>query len=354
MSRGGGEIPGSRHKSTLGNASTTQACNLSLCKINEITAVIIVVKSTTNLFQPPQFVSRIKQSPPPFSSPPLPSPASSLPASPQTSLSPPSPPFPHPSPPTSPLSPSLKMYQAIRENDLRTISDLHASGDYPDLSLPDDVGNYPAHLAVLFDRREVLKLLHKKGVDLSKKCDSKGYGTPAFYAMHYGKTDMLSDLWAMGYDLSSPCDKYNLPPLYYATKKGDEFTARHLEDVMSRGTLQDVMALVIQRCCRGHFGRNVGRERKKERERYAFAQTLISGPWRGGVVRMRFNRDLLQRERLEAEGKDKEMTKTQQEGGGEHNENNEGEVKEGERKEGEGKDEEVSQKQPTNPPEATA
>eukprot|EP00520_Triparma_pacifica_P010595 CAMPEP_0118635608 /NCGR_PEP_ID=MMETSP0785-20121206/2165_1 /TAXON_ID=91992 /ORGANISM="Bolidomonas pacifica, Strain CCMP 1866" /LENGTH=227 /DNA_ID=CAMNT_0006526649 /DNA_START=93 /DNA_END=773 /DNA_ORIENTATION=+ len=192
------------------------------------------------------------------------------------------------------------MYQAIRENDLQTINDLHASGDYPDLSKPDDVGNFPAHLAVLFDRREVLKFLHDKGVDLSKKCDTTNYGTPAFYAMHYGKTDMLSDLWKMGYDLSAPCDRYGLAPLYYAEKGGDTFTASHLKDVMSRGTLQDVMALLIQRVTRGHFGRNIRRAKVKERERYGFAQTLIAAPWRGGVVRMRFNKELLEREAREA------------------------------------------------------
>ena len=179
---------------------------------------------------------------------------------------------------------------AIQEGDLDTINDIYLAGDYPDLSAPDDVGNTPAHLAVLFDRPEVLKWLHSKGVDLSKRCDSSGFGTPAFYCTHYGKTGMLTDLWAMGYDLSADCDKFELPPLYYAEKKGDTLTAEHIKKCMAQGTLQDVMATIIQRCTRGLFARNIYREKVAYRERCALAQTIISAPWRGGVVRMRNNR----------------------------------------------------------------
>ena len=170
--------------------------------------------------------------------------------------------------------------KAIRENDIDTIRDLYLSGDYPDLSKPDDVGNYPAHLAVLFDRPAVLKFLHERGVDLSAKCDSCGYGTPSFYAMHYGKTDILSDLWRMGYDLSSPCDRYGLPPLYYAAKRGDKLTADHISSVMSRGTLQDVMATKLQRCSRGHRDRKRYRQMIGDRDRQNEAQAVIAAPWR--------------------------------------------------------------------------
>ncbi len=179
------------------------------------------------------------------------------------------------------------MYQAVSEGDIETLKDLHSSGDYPDLSQPDGVGNTPAHLAVLFDRPEVLKFLHAKGVDLGRKCDATNFGTPAFYCMHYGKTQMLSDLWSMGYDLSEPCDKWGMPPLYYAEKKGDKLIVEHLKELISRGTLQDVMATIIQRVTRGLFSRNIYREMVKERDRLSLAQTMIAAPWRGGVVRMR-------------------------------------------------------------------
>ena len=163
------------------------------------------------------------------------------------------------------------------------------------------MGNTPAHLAVLFDRPEVLKWLHSKGVDLGKKCDDKNFGTPAFYAMHYGKTGMLTDLWAMGYDLSAPCDKYDLPPLYYAEKKGDTLTANHIKFTMSQGTLQDVKATIIQRCTRGLFARNIYREKLVYRERESFAQTIIAAPWRGGAVRMRNNKREVEEDRRREE-----------------------------------------------------
>ena len=182
------------------------------------------------------------------------------------------------------------MYQAIRSNDLRTISDLHGSGDYPDLSKPDDVGNYPAHLAVLFDRPEVLKFLHDKGVDLGTKCDTAGFGTPAFYCTHHGKEDMLTVLWELGYDLTDNCDKYGMPPSYYAEKKGDELTVKHLAMLTSRGTLQDVKATVIQKVERGRVARVEHREAVQLKARKNMAQVVVGCVWRGGVVRMRDNK----------------------------------------------------------------
>ena len=71
---------------------------------------------------------------------------------------------------------------------------------------------------------------------------------------------------------------------------------------MAAGTLQDVKATIIQRCTRGLFARNIYREKKAHRERQVLAQTIISAPWRGGVVRMRNNR-----RELEAEARDDEV-----------------------------------------------
>ena len=155
---------------------------------------------------------------------------------------------------------------------------------------PDDVGNYPAYLAIFFDRPAVLRFLHDKGVDLSRKCDDSNYGTPAFYCMHLGKTNMLSDMWKMGYDLTDPCDKYGMPPSYYAEKKKDAIMIEHLKEVTSRGTLQDVMATIVQRCTRGLFARNIYSGLCEDRTRRIVAQTMIGAVWRGGVVRMRDNK----------------------------------------------------------------
>ena len=185
------------------------------------------------------------------------------------------------------------MYQAIREGDLSTIRDLISSGDYPDLNIPDEVGNVPAHLAVLFDRPAVLRLLHSLGVDLSRKCDPVNYGTPAFYAMHYGKVGLLTDLWEMGVDLSAPCDKFGLPPLYYAEKKGDEHTAKHLKSLLGRGTLHDVKATRIQKCARGMFARKRVKDLRQLRERKNYSQVSIGKVWRGGVTRMRMRKGTL-------------------------------------------------------------
>ena len=182
------------------------------------------------------------------------------------------------------------MYQAIVEGDLDTVNDLYLSGSYSDLTMGDDVGNTPAFLACLFDRPEVLRFLHKNGVDLNRPCDAAKFGNSSFFAMHYGKTQILTDLWEMGYDIGAPCDKFGFPPIYYAELKKDEIMVAHLKMLQSRGTMQDVKATIIERCTRGLFARNFFRAKKKEKERCITAQIMIAAPWRGGCVRMANNR----------------------------------------------------------------
>jgi hypothetical protein len=81
-----------------------------------------------------------------------------------------------------------------------------------------------------------------------------------------------------------------MPPSYYADKKGDTLTLAHINDLMSRGTLQDVKATIIQRCTRGLFARIIYRGLLADQVRRIAAQTAIGAPWRGGVVRMRNNK----------------------------------------------------------------
>jgi hypothetical protein len=176
------------------------------------------------------------------------------------------------------------------EGDMQEIEDLIIIGGQSVLEKPDGLGNMPLHTAIMYDRIEVIRLFGARGMNLSKPCDSVRFGTPAFFAQHYGKTAILTLLWELGIDLGAKCDKWGFPPLYYCGLRGDTFTADHIKEVMSRGTLGDVKQRIIACAFYTYSARLIYKQLKAEREQMTYVQVLIAAPWRGGVVRMRMNR----------------------------------------------------------------
>ena len=61
--------------------------------------------------------------------------------------------------------------------DLLTLQELSAPVDDLGLTLP--------FLAIYFDMPDILRYLHKRGVDLQKYCDPMEFGTPMFYAVSF-------------------------------------------------------------------------------------------------------------------------------------------------------------------------
>ena len=92
-----------------------------------------------------------------------------------------------------------------------------------ELELSDeDSGLSAAYLAIYYDRPNVIRYLHHRGVDLSKFCDPMMFGTPYFYAIGFHRFEIVVALEQLGYSLQVPCDSFGQTPLERATKLGSE------------------------------------------------------------------------------------------------------------------------------------
>ena len=168
------------------------------------------------------------------------------------------------------------MAQQIVENrhdllDLMTLKELERVDDCG-LSLP--------YLAVHYDRPDMIRYLHKRGIDLSKTCDPMDFGTPMFYAVNLGKIHIVEALDSLGVSVTNICDNYlKQTPTYYANNIGDASIAEHIELLMQkeqragdlfmknflksktrrRFLLMKKSVITIQRCTRGLADRIVVR-----------------------------------------------------------------------------------------------
>lgn len=160
------------------------------------------------------------------------------------------------------------MAQQISENrtdllDLLTLKDLERVDDCG-LSLP--------YLAVHYDRPDMIRYLHKRGVDLSKTCDPMDFGTPMFYAVNMGRIHIVETLDSLGVSVNNVCDSYlKLTPSYYASRIGDPSVGVRIENLMTKELNACLLfrknfekqkarkrflkmrraAIIIQKCARG-------------------------------------------------------------------------------------------------------
>ena len=160
------------------------------------------------------------------------------------------------------------MAQQISENrhdllDLLTLKDLERVDDCG-LSLP--------YLAVHYDRPDMVRYLHKRGLDLSKPCDPMEFGTPMFYAVSTGKMHIVETLDSLGISVKAVCDTYmKKTPSFYASLTGDPSVALKIENLVYKEQLAGDMfmknflkskyrrrflrmkraAILIQKCSRG-------------------------------------------------------------------------------------------------------
>lgn len=160
------------------------------------------------------------------------------------------------------------MAQQVAENrhdllDLMTLKELERV---------DDCGLGLAYLAVYYDRPDMIRYLHKRGVDLSKPCDPMEFGTPMFYAVTMGKVHVVEALDSLGVSVTNVCDTYmKLTPAYYATLSGDQAVSVKIHNLVHKEQLAGNLfmknylkskarrrflrmrkaAITIQRCARG-------------------------------------------------------------------------------------------------------
>lgn len=160
------------------------------------------------------------------------------------------------------------MAQQISENrtdllDLLTLKDLERV---------DDCGLSLAYLAVHYDRPDMIRYLHKRGMDLSKTCDPMDFGTPMFYAVNMGRIHIVETLDSLGISVSNVCDTYmKLTPAHYASRIGDASIGIRIENLISKELNACILfrknfekqrarkkflqmrraAIIIQKCARG-------------------------------------------------------------------------------------------------------
>jgi hypothetical protein len=160
------------------------------------------------------------------------------------------------------------MAQQISENrhdllDLMTLKELERVDDCG-LSLP--------YLAVHYDRPDMVRYLHKRGLDLSKPCDPMEFGTPMFYAVSMGKVHIVEALDSLGISVTNVCDTYmKLTPAYYASLSGDQSVTAKIHNLVHKEQLAGTLfmknylkskarrrfllmrksAITIQKCARG-------------------------------------------------------------------------------------------------------
>jgi hypothetical protein len=107
------------------------------------------------------------------------------------------------------------MTQQIIENrtdllDLKTKEELDVMDEFG-LTLP--------FLAVYYDRPDMIRYLAKRGLDMTKTCDTMGFGNPMFYAVNLGKLEVIDALHSIGCSVTRDCDTFlNFKPEYYASR----------------------------------------------------------------------------------------------------------------------------------------
>jgi ankyrin repeat protein len=89
--------------------------------------------------------------------------------------------------------------------DLLTVQELQS----PD----DDSGLSTLFLAIYYDRPDIIRYLHKRGVDLSGYCDPYFNGTALYYAVSFGRFGIVELLQKLGCSLEISCDSFGQTPL---------------------------------------------------------------------------------------------------------------------------------------------
>lgn len=137
------------------------------------------------------------------------------------------------------------MAQQVMEN--RTdLLDLRSKEELEEI---DDIGLSLLFLSVYYDRPDIIRYLHKRGLDFSKPCDPMSFGTPMFYAVNLGKSEVVETLNSLGYSVNAPCETLmELKPSYYASRTGDLITQKKISLLQDREeAAMELLRLYIRR-----------------------------------------------------------------------------------------------------------
>jgi hypothetical protein len=88
-----------------------------------------------------------------------------------------------------------------------------------ELDVVDEFGLTLPFLAVYNDRPDMIRYLAARGLDMTKTCDTMGFGNPMFYAVNLGKLEVIKALHSVGCSVTRDCDTFlNFKPEYYASR----------------------------------------------------------------------------------------------------------------------------------------
>lgn len=133
-----------------------------------------------------------------------------------------------------------------------------------ELSEPDDLGLDSIFFAIHYERPDILRYLHRRGVDFNKFCDPMNFGSPMFYATCLKKYEIVKVLVSLGLSIKDFCDSMGSDdPLNHAIRLDD----KQMQDLIVQISSEDLNAAVF-------FHKNW--LRYKERKNYAQIKKAIS------------------------------------------------------------------------------
>jgi hypothetical protein len=103
-----------------------------------------------------------------------------------------------------------------------------------ELQEPDDIGLKLTYLCVFYDQPEILKYLHKRGVNFNVACDPMNFGTPLYYAITMSRLRIVETLDEIGVSLLDPCDGLGQLPMTVAERYDDKAMVDLLDVLINR------------------------------------------------------------------------------------------------------------------------
>ena len=156
------------------------------------------------------------------------------------------------------------------------------------LEEPDDIGLKLSFLAVYYDQPDILKYLHKRGVDLTKPCDPLNFGNPMFYAVSLQRLRLVTLLDSLFCSVSLPCDIYNQKPIIHAERINDQELSKTILDCSAR-----------EMKAKNMFTKNFLKLKQKNKyNRIRMAIIRIQKIMRGALCRMRIRKENIIRQRF--------------------------------------------------------
>ena len=126
------------------------------------------------------------------------------------------------------------IFNAIFDEDPLSLKHSLSFGECTSLSRPTDLGNTPIYLAIAKQKKKILYLLFKEGLDFQVYCDKLRFGTPLYYAIWYDSKEMILELFKYNVDFTLPVNKFNHTPVECARNLGKDYLIPLLEELCTR------------------------------------------------------------------------------------------------------------------------